>query len=209
MANTRIISISAMGSQFSLAVNPKEVKISSGSKLKTLELLNMGEITVAGNRTIDKISIANVFLPSSRSPFYNGISPETILALMKKCKDAPSPVRIIISGTDINKQFWIETMDETYKEGDRDPYVSWNFSEYRKTTVLPVASLANRQTDTGLNQRVDSQQVPKSETVTKGTTLWGLAKKYYGDGNRWKEIQAANGGVNERKLQIGSTLVIP
>ena len=54
-----------------------------------------------------------------------------------------------------------------------------------------------------------SQQVPKSVTVKKGTTMWDLAKKYYGDGSRWKEIQAANGGVNERKLQIGSQLVIP
>ena len=209
MANTRIISISAMGSQFSLAVNPKEVTVSSGSKLKTLELLNVGDITVAGNRTIDKISISNVFLPAPGSPFYNGKSPEAVLALLKKCKDAPAPVRIIISGTDVNKQFWVEQMSEVYKEGDRDPYVNWNFSEYRQTTVLPVASLANRQTYTGLNQRVSTQQVPKSVTVTKGTTMWGLAKKFYGDPNRWKEIQAANGGVNERKLQIGAALVIP
>lgn len=207
--NTRIISISAGGGSFALAVNPKEVTVSSGSKLKTLELLNVGDIAVAGNRTVEKIHISNAFLPSPVSPFYNGIHPETILALMKKCKDAPSPVRVIISGTDINKQFWVETMDETYVEGDRDPHVSWSFKEYRQTTVLSVASLANRQTYTGLNQRVSTQQVPKSVTVKKGTTMWDLAKKYYGDGTRWKEIQAANGGVNERKLQIGSTLVIP
>lgn len=207
--NTRIISISAGGGSFALAVNPKEVTVSSGSKLKTLELLNVGDIAVAGNRTVEKINISNAFLPSPVSPFYNGMHPETILALMKKCKDAPSPVRVIISGTDINKQFWVETMDETYVEGDKDPHVSWSFTEYRKTTVLSVASLANRQTYAGLNQRVDTQQVPKSVTVKKGTTMWDLAKKYYGDGNRWKEIQAANGGVNERKLQIGSQLVIP
>lgn len=207
--NTRIISISAGGGSFALAVNPKEVTVSSGSKLKTLELLNVGDIAVAGNRTVEKIHISNAFLPSPVSPFYNGIHPETILALMNKCKDAPSPVRVIISGTDINKQFWVETMDETYVEGDRDPHVSWSFKEYRQTTVLSVASLANRQTYTGLNQRVSTQQVPKSVTVKKGTTMWDLAKKYYGDGTRWKEIQAANGGVNERKLQIGSTLVIP
>lgn len=207
--NTRIISISAGGGSFALAVNPKEVTVSSGAKLKTLELLNVGDIEVAGNRTVDKISISNAFLPAPGSPFYNGLSPDAILALMKKCKDAPSPVRVIISGTDINKQFWVETMDETYVEGDKDPHVSWSFKEYRKTTVLSVASLANRQTYTGLNQRVNTQQVPKSVTVKKGTTMWELAKKYYGDGTRWKEIQAANGGVNERKLQIGSTLVIP
>lgn len=207
--NTRVISISAGGGSFALAVNPKEVTVSSGTKLKTLELLNVGDIEVAGNRTVDKISISNAFLPAPGSPFYSGTSPDTILALMKKCKDAPSPVRIIISDTDINKQFWVETMDETYVEGDRDPHVSWSFKEYRQTTVLSVASLANRQTYTGLNQRVSTQQVPKSVTVKKGTTMWDLAKKYYGDGTRWTEIQAANGGVNERKLQIGSTLVIP
>lgn len=207
--NTRVISISAGGGSFALAVNPKEVTVSSGAKLKTLELLNVGDIEVAGNRTVDKISISNAFLPAPGSPFYNGLSPDTILALIKKCKDAPSPVRIIISGTDINKQFLVETMEETYVEGDRDPHVSWGFKEYRKTTVLSVASLANRQTYTGLNQRVNTQQIPKSVTVKKGTTMWDLAKKYYGDGARWKEIQAANGGVNERKLQIGSTLVIP
>lgn len=209
MANTRTISISAMGSQFSLAVNPKEVTVSSGSKLKTLELLNVGDIAVAGNRTVEKINISNAFLPAAGSPFYDGTSPEAVLALLKKCKDAPAPVRIIISGTDINKQFWVEKMDEIYKEGDKDPYVSWSFTEYRKTTVLSVASLANRQTYTGLNQRAGTQQVPKNVTVKKGTTMWDLAKKYYGDGSRWKEIQAANGGVNERRLQIGSTLVIP
>lgn len=207
--NTRIISISAGGGSFALAVNPKEVTVSSGAKVKTLELLNVGDMAVAGNRTIDKISVSNAFLPAPGSPFYNGTPPETVLALMKKCKDAPMPVRIIISGTDVNKQFWIETMGETYVEGDKDPHVSWSFSEYRKTTVLSVASLANGQTGTGLNQRADTQQVPKSVTVKKGTTMWDLAKKYYGDGTRWKEIQAANGGVNERKLQIGSTLVIP
>lgn len=207
--NTRVISISAGGGSFALAVNPKEVTVSSGAKLKTLELLNVGDIEVAGNRTVDKISISNAFLPAPGSPFYNGLSPDTILALIKKCKDAPSPVRIIISGTDINKQFLVETMEETYVEGDRDPHVSWGFKEYRKTTVLSVASLANRQTYTGLNQRVNTQQIPKSVTVKEGTTMWDLAKKYYGDGARWKEIQAANGGVNERKLQIGSTLVIP
>lgn len=209
MVNTRTISISAGSGSFSLAVNPKEVSISFGAKLKTLELLNVGDIAVAGNRALAKISMQNVFLPAAGSPFYNGTSPETILALMNRCRDAPSPVRIIISGTDINRQFWIETMEEKYVEGDKDPHVSWSFTEYRQTTVLPVASLASRQTYTGINQRASSQQVPKSVTVKKGTTMWDLAKKYYGDGNRWKEIQAANGGVNERKLQIGTTLVIP
>lgn len=207
--NTRTISISAGSGSFALAVNPKEVTVSSGAKLKTLELLNAGDIAVAGNRTLVKIAIQNTFLPSQDSPFYKGTPPDTILALMKKCRDAPLPVRVIISGTDINRQFWIETMEEKYVEGDKDPHVSWSFTEYRQTTVLPVASLAGRQTYTGLNQRMSGIQVPKSVTVKKGTTMWDLAKKYYGDGNRWKEIQAANGGINERKLQIGMVLVIP
>ena len=74
--------------------------------------------------------------------------------------------------------------------------------------MIPVASLSAR-ADTGLNSRPDTQETPKSGTVQKGTTLWDLSKKYYGDGNRWKEIAAANGNINEKKLKMGMELKIP
>lgn len=207
MVRTRDITFFIKDTFFTLPVNPKELTVTDESKIKTMDLLNIGEIGTAGNRGMLGITVS-AFLPASDSSFFNGTAPETLLADMKMAKDGKKPVRIIISGTDINRQFLAEKLDSTYKEGQKDVYINWTFREYRETTMTSVASLSVRE-DTGLNDRPDTQETPRTVTVKKGTTLWDLARKYYGDGTCWKKIAEANGNINERKLKIGMELVIP
>jgi LysM repeat protein len=45
--------------------------------------------------------------------------------------------------------------------------------------------------------------------VKKGDTLYALAERYLGDGNRWKEIAKANKIKDPRKVPVGITLNIP
>lgn len=45
-------------------------------------------------------------------------------------------------------------------------------------------------------------------TVKKGDTLWGIAKKLLGDGNRYREIQKAN-GLTDTVIHAGMVLKIP
>ncbi len=42
-----------------------------------------------------------------------------------------------------------------------------------------------------------------------GETLYGLALRYYGAGDRWGEIADANGVADPRSLVPGTVLVIP
>ena len=51
----------------------------------------------------------------------------------------------------------------------------------------------------------------RTYTVKKGDTLYDIARKVYGDGTRFKDIQAANRRLlsGHRYLQPGMTLVIP
>lgn len=46
-------------------------------------------------------------------------------------------------------------------------------------------------------------------TVKKGDTLWGIAKKYYGNGNRYPDIARANNIANPDIIHIGQKLLIP
>ena len=47
--------------------------------------------------------------------------------------------------------------------------------------------------------------------VARGDTLYSISKRYYGSGNRWREIYAANRSImdSETDLKVGSELIIP
>lgn len=46
-------------------------------------------------------------------------------------------------------------------------------------------------------------------TVVKGDTLWGIAKRYYGNGNQYPKIAKANNIKNPDIIHIGQKLLIP
>jgi nucleoid-associated protein YgaU len=48
-----------------------------------------------------------------------------------------------------------------------------------------------------------------THTIVKGDTLWSLAVRYLGNGQKWPEIQKLNGGIDPLKLPIGKILKIP
>lgn len=50
---------------------------------------------------------------------------------------------------------------------------------------------------------------PTTHSVEAGDTLFDIAQAYYGDGNQWSKISAANGNIQPPSLQIGQRLQIP
>jgi len=58
-----------------------------------------------------------------------------------------------------------------------------------------------------------ARPAPKPETriytVKRGDTLYSIARREYGDAKRWVDIAKANGITNEKKISIGTRLVIP
>ncbi len=49
----------------------------------------------------------------------------------------------------------------------------------------------------------------QSYTVAAGDTLWAIAERFYGDGNRYMEIATANNMDNPDMVSAGQTLTIP
>lgn len=46
-------------------------------------------------------------------------------------------------------------------------------------------------------------------TIQKGDTLWTIAVKVYGNGQRWQDIAAANPNANPNRLIVGQKLTLP
>ena len=50
---------------------------------------------------------------------------------------------------------------------------------------------------------------PRTYTVVSGDTLFAIAERFYGDGNRYPEIAAASGIANPDLIQVGQVVTIP
>jgi 5'-nucleotidase len=57
---------------------------------------------------------------------------------------------------------------------------------------------------------VSSASATKAKyTVKKGDSLWSIAEAKYGNGNKWKQIAAANPKINPNRVQAGQTITLP
>ncbi|HYO07677.1 MAG TPA: LysM domain-containing protein [Tepidisphaeraceae bacterium] len=74
------------------------------------------------------------------------------------------------------------------------------------TTLAPESPAPRRQS----GARKASAQVGGTRyKVKKGESLWSIAQDKYGNGNKWKQIAAANPRLNPDRVQAGQTIVLP
>ncbi|WP_019346069.1 LysM peptidoglycan-binding domain-containing protein, partial [Mycolicibacterium conceptionense] len=50
---------------------------------------------------------------------------------------------------------------------------------------------------------------PRTYTVVSGDTLWAIAERFYGDGNKYQQIADASGIANPDLIHPGQVLTIP
>ena len=85
----------------------------------------------------------------------------------------------------------------------------WGNGEARKN-ALTNAGYDYSAIQSIVNQKLGvSTQSKRYHTVVSGDTLWGIAKKYYGNGNRYPEIAKANNISNPNLIHVGQKLLIP
>lgn len=50
---------------------------------------------------------------------------------------------------------------------------------------------------------------PRTYTVVSGDTLWAIAERFYGDGNKYQQIADASGLADQEEVRPGQALTIP
>lgn len=185
-------------------VNPARIAVSRPNRNRVLPLAMGGTVNAWGGRGLREVRL-ETFLPDADSPFYDGTDPQTVLTMLRAWQDSGDPVRLILSGSDINDAFLIEDVTETLREGDRDVGLTLTLREYKFKSAL--AALAG-ESGSGTPARQDERILPRTYTVKKGDTLWGIACRFYGDGTKWGTLASKNGVSDPRKLQIGKVLTL-
>lgn len=189
-----------------LAVNPRDLVISQPQN--TLQYVTLRGETVHAARGAGLTQVTlETFLPSEDSRFYRGVAPNDALALLYRWKSEGGPVRLLITGTEMDELFLITGLKRTLTEGDRDVGVAVTLTEYRYIT-LAEPDVVDGDSPGGLYLRADERSTPEVYITQGGEDLWTVARLQLGDGSRWREIALRNGISDPCGLSAGKELYL-
>lgn len=88
-----------------------------------------------------------------------------------------------------------------------DLTVPMRLKQYRKYSAIKDYNAYDpRLPDTAKNENKNDSNKPKTYTVKKGDTLWGICKKYLGDGSKYPQIAKLNGIKNPNLISVGQVI---
>lgn len=208
------------GREVNLPVLPAKLKVTSPGKNETTTVLGLGEILHLRKKGLRTVAW-DCFFPVHDAPYVTGQirDPIEIVRAIQTARDALSPIRFLITGTDldVNIRMGIETFDYEERSGEPgDLYYSIKLSEWRdyspRKIVLPAEPKKPAQAKEPDRTGKPKAAAQKTYTVQAGDCLWNIAKRFYGKGSEYVRIYNANKktiGSNPNLIFPGQVLLIP
>ena len=199
-----------------LPVAPSRLEVVYGNKLKKVDLAKGEEVVFSGAvKSLTEVRFT-ALLPQAVYPFAvykNGfVSGGKILQELLDLKASGTPFRFIVfrktasgktlASTNIRAVFSEIRVLEDAANGS-DISVDVRLSEYRDFAVKNVqytSRFVTANTHAPVKRPADTMPSVKNYRVDKGDTLWMLAQRLLGDGNRYKEIY----NVNKSTIDLGN-----
>lgn len=207
--------------KYKLPVNPEEIKRTRNLNVETYQVLGTGQVSVPSYCELEEYSFEAEF-PSQD---YQYVEPgarsdaDYYEKMFKKAQKNKKPIRFIASNDitdDISMRVLVKSVEVIEKAGEEgDKYISLTLMEYKGASKRYIAvqtpTATVKQEDTAANSEAVNPAVTdnKTHTVQSGDTLWGIAKKYYGNGAQYPKIASANSIANPNVISVGQVLSIP
>lgn len=207
---------------FMLPVTPSKLDIKTPSKNKTVTLINEGEVSILKRKGLKEITF-DALLPQVKYPFaeygLKNYDASAFIVALKAWEWSKTPITFVVTReTPKGKPLFFTSMLVTLEdytlnedaENGLDVILSVNLKEYRTygTTVYKEIKTTDGTKATAVSKKRDasSKTTAKTYTVKKGDTLWAIAKKELGDGQKYKDLAKLNNISDPNKIQVGQVL---
>lgn len=205
--------------KYKLPVNPEEIKRSRELNIETYQVLEEGQVSIPSYCALEEFSFETEFPSQDVNYMEPGTEAEADYyeKMFRKAQKNKKPIRFIASNDisdDISVKVLVKSVDIVEKAGEEgDKYISLTLMEYKGAgkryvaVQTPDATVKQEETPLAENPAVTAN---KTHTVQSGDTLWGIAKKYYGNGSQYQKIVSANPSIkNPNLIYPGQVFTIP
>lgn len=207
------------GREINIPVLPAKLNVSSPGKNERVTVLELGEVLLLRKKGLRILSWES-FFPVSKAPYTVGQirDPVSIVQAIQKARDQKSPVRFLITGTDLdcNLRMGIDSFEYEERSGELgDLYYTIKLYEWKDISPKRIV-LPEKEEEPAKTQEPERpgkpEQTSKTYTVKPGDCLWNIAKAIYGKGSDYTKIYNANKGVigsNPNLIYAGQVFTIP
>ncbi|MFB9328607.1 LysM peptidoglycan-binding domain-containing protein [Paenibacillus aurantiacus] len=203
---------------FRLPVNPEQLSVKSSQGYEDVQVTQLGEHTLFGNPALNEYAVASFFPRDYHSGYceYEELQdPWETVAMIDGWMRERKPVLFIVTGTPINAEVTLRSFTYTEQAGSPgDLYYELTMKQYNHVTFrsFAVENDEGQLVVAGETQRPERRSIPATYIVQPGDTLWKISQRTLGNGDRWREIYAANQpaiGKDPNQIRTGQKLVIP
>ncbi|SFM29206.1 Nucleoid-associated protein YgaU, contains BON and LysM domains [Gracilibacillus orientalis] len=173
-----------------LPVLPSSLGLSIGNKNESIDISNLGEVTVIQDPSPKTVQFSS-FFPAKSTPLVEYSSfpkPWEAIQRIEKWQKSKKPLRLVVTKTKINIPVSIDTFNYSEEGGSvGDILYDLSLKEYKFVSVRKIKVKVPKKP-----KRPNPKPKPRTHTVKSGDTLWDLARKYYGNSLEWRKIWNAN-----------------
>lgn len=181
-------------------VNPEELKYSTATHFQEYYVMNKGAVKVPKGDEAIQIGWECFFPGKSlkNAPYVKKWQePKTIHNRLEKWKTSGTKLKLNISGTPFSFWVYIDEYEVKLNDALGSYYYNIQFSKVVEITVTTVKSKVQKKPKKTTGTARTSKKT-KKHTVKKNDTIWGIAQKYYGNGNKHSTIYNANKDTIEK-----------